>query len=68
MILFLYNINILFTNSKEHHMINTSLSNFLNNTEAFISNSANNNEPVTIKSDDCNLVIISEKEYERLVE
>lgn len=48
-------------------MINTSLSNFLNNTEAFISNSVNNNEPVTIKSDDCNLVIISEKEYERLL-
>ena len=48
-------------------MINTSLSNFLNNTEAIISNSVNNNEPVTIKSDDCNLVIISEKEYERLL-
>lgn len=48
-------------------MINTSLSNFLNNTEAIISNSINNNEPVTIKSDDCNLVIISEKEYERLL-
>ena len=48
-------------------MINTSLSNFLNNTEAIISNSVNNNEPVTIKLDDCNLVIISEKEYERLL-
>lgn len=48
-------------------MINTSLSNFLNNTEAIISNSVNNNEPVTVKSEECNLVIISEKEYERLL-
>jgi len=32
-------------------MINTSLSNFLNNTEAIISNSISNDEPVTIKTE-----------------
>lgn len=48
-------------------MINTSLSNFLNNTEAIISNSITNDEPVTIKLEYCNLVLISEDEYKRLV-
>jgi len=48
-------------------MINTSLSNFLNNTEAIISNSITNDEPVTIKSEYCNLVLIPEDEYKRLV-
>jgi hypothetical protein len=37
-------------------MIDTSLSNFLNNTEAIISNSITNDEPVTIKSKYCSLV------------
>jgi PHD/YefM family antitoxin component YafN of YafNO toxin-antitoxin module len=47
-------------------MIDTSLSNFLNNTEAIISNSISNDEPVTIKSEYCNLVLITEDEYKRL--
>lgn len=48
-------------------MIETSSSNFLNNTEAIISNSISNDEPVTIKSEYCNLVLITEDEYKRLV-
>ena len=48
-------------------MIETSLSNFLNNTEAIISNSISNDEPVTIKSEYCNLILITEDEYKRLV-
>lgn len=48
-------------------MINTSLSNFLNNTEAIISNSVTNDEPVTIQSQYCKLVLITEDEYKRLV-
>lgn len=48
-------------------MIDTSLSNFLNNTEAIISNSISNDEPVTIKSEYCNMVLITEDEYRRLV-
>lgn len=48
-------------------MINTSLSNFLNNTEAIISNSISNDEPVTIKSEYCNMILITEDEYKRLV-
>ena len=47
-------------------MIDTSLSNFLNNTEAILSNSISNDEPVTIKSEYCNLVLITEDEYKRL--
>ena len=48
-------------------MIDTSLSNFLNNTEAILSNSISNDEPVTIKSNYCNLVLITEDEYKRLI-
>lgn len=48
-------------------MIETSLSNFLNNTEAIISNSITNDEPVTIKSEYCNLILITEDEYKRLI-
>lgn len=48
-------------------MIETSLSNFLNNTEAIISNSIANDEPVTIKSEYFSLVLITEDEYKRLV-
>lgn len=48
-------------------MIDTSLSNFLNNTEAIISNSITNDEPVTIKSKYCSLVLITEDEYKRLM-
>ena len=48
-------------------MIDTSLSNFLNNTEAIISNSITNDEPVTIKSKYCSLVLITEDEYKRLI-
>ena len=47
-------------------MIDTSLSNFLNNTEAIISNSISNDEPVTVKLGYCNLVLITEDEYKRL--
>ena len=47
-------------------MIETSLSNFLNNTEAILSNSISNDEPVTVKLGYCNLVIIPEDEYKRL--
>ena len=47
-------------------MIETSLSNFLNNTEAIISNSISNDEPVTVKLGYCNLVLITEDEYKRL--
>lgn len=48
-------------------MIDTSLSNFLYNTEDIISNSIANDEPVTIKSEYCNLVLITEDEYKRLI-
>ena len=48
-------------------MIDTSLSNFLNNTEAILSNSISNDEPVTVKLEYCNLVLITEDEYKRLV-
>ena len=47
-------------------MIDTSLSNFLNNTEAILSNSISNDEPVTVKLGYCNLVLITEDEYKRL--
>lgn len=44
-------------------MNKTSLSNFLNNTEAFINNAIANDEITMIESPDGNLVLISEKDF-----
>ena len=44
-------------------MNKTSLSNFLNNTEAFINNAIANDEITTIESSNGNLVLISEKDF-----
>ena len=44
-------------------MNKTSLSNFLNNTEAFINNAIANDEITRIESSDGNLVLISEKDF-----
>lgn len=44
-------------------MNKTSLSNFLNNTEAFMNNTIANDEITMIESSDGNLVLISEKDF-----
>lgn len=47
----------------EYIMNKTSLSNFLNNVEAFINNAISNEQITMIKSSDGNLVLISEKDF-----
>lgn len=46
----------------------TSLSNFLNNAEDIINNTIANEEHTTIKTNDGNVVLITEHQYEYLIE
>lgn len=46
----------------------TTLSNFLNNAENIISNTIANEEHTTIKTEEGNVVLMSEQQYECLVE
>ena len=48
-------------------METTSISNFLNNSEAIINNIITNKEPVTITSSDGNLILTTEEEYKKLI-
>ncbi len=45
-----------------------SLSNFLNNTEAIMSNTIENNDLTVIESDEGNSVLISESDFVRLID
>ena len=47
-------------------MTHTSMSNFLNNTEIFLSNIVENQENITVESNQGNIIIISEHEYEKI--
>lgn len=49
-------------------MNRTSLSNFLNNTEALITNTIDNEEITIIESDEGNVVLISEKDFLELMD
>ena len=46
----------------------TTLSNFLNNAENIISNTINNEEHTTIKTEDGNVVLLTEQQYNCLIE
>lgn len=45
-----------------------SLSNFLNNTEAIMSNTIENNDLTVIESDEGNTVLISESDFIKLID
>ena len=46
----------------------TTLSNFLNNAENIISNTIANEEHTTIKTEECNVVLLTEQQYNCLIE
>lgn len=48
-------------------MNHTSINNFLNNVEDIINNTVANNELTVIKTEDGNVVLLSEKQYNYLV-
>ncbi len=48
-------------------MNHTTLTNFINNTEAIITNTISNNEVTAIKSEEGSVVIMSGKQYNYLV-